>query len=222
MNLRRSIIFAVLLIGTLFIQGCGVLLHQLDNTSSRKKEFDLSRSIKISSTPAGAEVYAENNYIGKTPLSYTAQYKEIQEWKEKGKSMLIIGTALDLTGAVISGFAISATKTHSTANYICIASLIGLLGASVIDVALLSRDAKSEKIYKFEPNMLKTELRLSGYKTESLELELPKKLKDINLNLVKKDENNTDSAPVFHGCSKDTDCKGERICVKGECQWPSK
>ncbi|MGB9601082.1 MAG: hypothetical protein ACP5QK_12965 [Myxococcota bacterium] len=24
------------------------------------------------------------------------------------------------------------------------------------------------------------------------------------------------------GCIKDTDCKGDRICVKGECQWPEK
>jgi hypothetical protein len=31
----------------------------------------------------------------------------------------------------------------------------------------------------------------------------------------------TPATPCFTGCGKDTDCKGDRICVKGACQDPS-
>jgi hypothetical protein len=33
-------------------------------------------------------------------------------------------------------------------------------------------------------------------------------------------ETATPATPCFTGCGKDTDCKGDRVCVNGACQDP--
>ncbi|MCX7958163.1 MAG: PEGA domain-containing protein [Deltaproteobacteria bacterium] len=222
MNLKRVFTVAALLCITFLLDGCGVLLHQLDKTNNIRKEYNPSKTINIDSSPAGAEVSINNRYIGTTPLQYNLSYTEIQEWNEKEKMMLTIGTLMDVVGAGAAGFFITATKVKSTVNNISIVSLIGFLGAGLVDVVLLGRDTKSEKKYKYEPRILPAELKLSGYKTETFELDVPKSIKDIKMTLRKSEDPKSDSSVTPYGCGKDTDCKGDRICVKGECQWPFK
>lgn len=219
MKLKSILSLMVIFCIMCLLEGCGILLHQLDETKKYEKVFDMKKKININSTPEGAAVYLNDEHIGNTPIQHNVNYIEKSAWTQKEKDMLTIGSLLDASGVLVSGFFISEVPTHTTASYISIVAFLGYMGVSLVDIFLLNRDLKSEKVYYYEPDTIRGTLEFNGYKPEVFEWKTPDKLKDISFKLKKIGENNENFAL---GCTKDTDCKGDRVCIKGECQWLSK